>query len=51
MIRAAKRAYAVFRGFDDETGAAPMMDGPFRPNAALAQLPYFRRQSYFRSMG
>jgi hypothetical protein len=35
VIRALKRAYAAFRGFDDETGAVPMMDGPLRPNAAL----------------
>ena len=35
MIAALKRAYAAFRGFDDETGSAPMMDGPLRPNALL----------------
>ena len=35
MIAALKRAYAAFRGFDDETGSAPMMDGPLRPNARL----------------
>ena len=35
MIAAFKRAYAAFRGFDDETGSAPMMDGPLRPNALL----------------
>jgi hypothetical protein len=30
-----QRAYAGFRGFDDETGSVPMMDGPLRPNEAL----------------
>ncbi len=35
MISALKRAYAAFRGFDDETGSVPMMDGPLRPNALL----------------
>jgi hypothetical protein len=35
MIAALKRAYEAFRGFDDATGSAPMMDGPLRPNALL----------------
>jgi hypothetical protein len=35
MIAALKRAYASFRGFDDETGSVPMMDGPLRPNKRL----------------
>jgi hypothetical protein len=39
MIPALKRAYAAFRGFDDETGSAPMMDGPLRPNALLDAAP------------
>jgi hypothetical protein len=39
MIAAFKRAYAAFRGFDDETGSAPMMDGPLRPNALLDAAP------------
>jgi hypothetical protein len=39
MIAALKRAYAAFRGFDDETGSAPMMDGPLRPNALLDAAP------------
>jgi hypothetical protein len=39
MIAALKRAYAAFRGFDDETGLAPMMDGPLRPNALLDAAP------------
>ena len=39
MIAALKRAYAAFRGFDDETGSAPMMDGPLRPNALLDGAP------------
>jgi hypothetical protein len=39
MISALKRAYAAFRGFDDETGSAPMMDGPLRPNALLDAAP------------
>ena len=39
MIAALKRAYAAFRGFDDETGAAPMMDGPLRPNSLLDAAP------------
>jgi hypothetical protein len=39
MIAALKRAYATFRGFDDETGSAPMMDGPLRPNALLDAAP------------
>jgi hypothetical protein len=39
MIGALKRAYATFRGFDDETGSAPMMDGPLRPNALLDAAP------------
>jgi hypothetical protein len=39
MIGALKRAYAAFRGFDDETGSAPMMDGPLRPNALLDAAP------------
>ena len=39
MIAALRRAYAAFRGFDDETGAAPMMDGPLRPNALLDAAP------------
>jgi hypothetical protein len=39
MIAAFKRAYATFRGFDDETGSAPMMDGPLRPNALLDAAP------------
>jgi hypothetical protein len=39
MIAALKRAYAAFRGFDDETGSAPMMDGPLRPNARLDAAP------------
>ena len=38
MIAALKRAYAAFRG-DDETGSAPMMDGPLRPNALLDVAP------------
>jgi hypothetical protein len=39
MIAALKRAYAAFRGFDVETGSAPMMDGPLRPNALLDAAP------------
>ena len=39
MIAALKRAYATFRGFDDETPSAPMMDGPLRPNALLDAAP------------
>jgi hypothetical protein len=39
MIAALKRAYSAFRGFDDETGSAPMMDGPLRPNALLDAAP------------
>jgi hypothetical protein len=39
MIAALKRAYAAFRGFDDETGSVPMMDGPLRPNALLDAAP------------
>ena len=39
MIATLKRAYAVFRGFDDETGSVPMMDGPLRPNAVLDSAP------------
>ena len=39
MIAALKRAYAAFRGFDDESGSAPMMDGPLRPNALLDAAP------------
>jgi hypothetical protein len=39
MIATLKRAYAAFRGFDDETGSAPMMDGPLRPNARLDAVP------------
>ncbi len=39
MIAALKGAYAAFRGFDDETGSAPMMDGPLRPNALLDASP------------
>jgi hypothetical protein len=39
MITALRRAYATFRGFDDETGSAPMMDGPLRPNALLDAAP------------
>jgi hypothetical protein len=39
MIPELKRAYAAFRGFDDETGSAPMMDGPLRPNALLDAAP------------
>jgi len=39
MIAALKRAYAAFRGFDSETGSAPMMDGPLRPNALLDAAP------------
>jgi hypothetical protein len=39
MITALKRAYAAFRGFDDETGSVPMMDGPLRPNALLDAAP------------
>lgn len=35
MIAALQRAYAAFRGFDDEAGSVPMMDGPLRPNEAL----------------
>ena len=51
MIGALKRAYAAFRGFDDETGAAPMMDGPLRPNSLLDAAPVAlslagRRQSH-----
>jgi hypothetical protein len=34
-----RRAYAAFRGFDDETGSVPMMDGPLRPNEALDAMP------------
>src|ERR1700722_1083190 len=39
MIAALKRAYSAFRGSDDETGSAPMMDGPLRPNALLDAAP------------
>jgi hypothetical protein len=39
MIAALKRAYASFRGFDDETGTVPMMDGPLRPNKRLDDAP------------
>jgi hypothetical protein len=39
MIGALMRAYSAFRGFDDETGSAPMMDGPLRPNALLDAAP------------
>ncbi len=39
MIAALKRAYATFRGFDDESPSAPMMDGPLRPNALLDAAP------------
>src|ERR1700722_3891388 len=39
MIDGRKRAYAAFRGFDDESGSAPMMDGPLRPNALLDAAP------------
>src|ERR1700722_14385129 len=39
MITALKHAYAAFRGFDDETGSEPMMDGPLRPNALLDAAP------------
>ena len=39
MIAALRRAYAAFRGFDDETGSVPMMDGPLRPNARLDAAP------------
>ena len=39
MIGALKRAYSAFRGFDDETASAPMMDGPLRPNALLDAAP------------
>jgi hypothetical protein len=39
MIAALKRAYASFRGFDDETGSVPMMDGPLRPNSRLDAAP------------
>lgn len=35
MITTLRRAYTAFRGFDDETGSVPMMDGPLRPNALL----------------
>jgi hypothetical protein len=39
VIAILKRAYAAFRGFDDETGSVPMMDGPLRPNALLDAMP------------
>jgi hypothetical protein len=39
VIGAFQRAYAAFRGFDDETGSVPMMDGPLRPNEALDAAP------------
>jgi hypothetical protein len=39
MMAALRNAYAAFRGFDDETGSVPMMDGPLRPNAALDAAP------------
>jgi hypothetical protein len=39
MIGTLKRAYSAFRGFDDETASAPMMDGPLRPNALLDAAP------------
>ncbi len=39
MIATLRRAYAAFRGFDDETGSVPMMDGPLRPNARLDAAP------------
>src|SRR5258708_31213129 len=39
VIAALQRAYAAFRGFDDETGSVPMMDGPLRPNGALDAAP------------
>jgi hypothetical protein len=39
LIAILQRAYATFRGFDDETGSVPMMDGPLRPNALLDAAP------------
>jgi hypothetical protein len=39
LISILRRAYAAFRGFDDETGSVPMMDGPLRPNALLDVAP------------
>jgi hypothetical protein len=39
LITTLRRAYAAFRGFDDETGSVPMMDGPLRPNALLDAAP------------
>src|ERR1700759_483338 len=39
MIGVLKRAYSAFRGSDDETASAPMMDGPLRPNALLDAAP------------
>jgi hypothetical protein len=39
VIATLRRAYAAFRGFDDETGSVPMMDGPLRPNALLDAAP------------
>jgi len=39
LIAFLQRAYAAFRGFDDETGSVPMMDGPLRPNALLDAAP------------
>jgi hypothetical protein len=39
LITILRRAYATFRGFDDETGSVPMMDGPLRPNALLDAAP------------
>lgn len=39
VIAVFRRAYAAFRGFDDETGSVPMMDGPLRPNALLDAMP------------
>ena len=39
LIAFLQRAYAAFRGFDDETGSVPMMDGPLRPNALLDSAP------------
>jgi hypothetical protein len=39
MIRALKRAYANFRGFDIERRAVPPMEGPLKPNTALDDAP------------
>lgn len=39
MIRALKRAYDNFRGFDEAGSTVPMMDGPLMPNTRLDTAP------------